>query len=121
MNRLQFSTHFRGLLGRAYSVADEDVGLDDTLRLIVLRRGREDALVVDTTESWLAQIQTPLSINDRILLKHLVVCTRRYFSHPAYVPAGAFLWPGTPQSRAMIRLALDPRKWRRDSMRAQQE
>jgi hypothetical protein len=119
MTRLQFSTHFRGLLGRTYSVADEDGAIAGQLRLIVLRRGCDAALLVETTESWLAGLQQPLSTEDRILVKHLVVCTQRFFAHPDYLPSETFLWPGTPQSRARIRLALDSRKWRRARMRAE--
>jgi hypothetical protein len=119
MNRLQFSSYFRGLLGRPYSVADEDGSIDGQLRFIVLRRGREETLVVETTASWIAGLEDPLTTEDRILLKHLAVCTRRFFSHPEYLASGTFLWPGTPQSRARIRLALDSRKWRRDRMRAE--
>jgi hypothetical protein len=119
MTRLQFSTHYRGLLGRTYSVADEDGTIDGQLRLIVLRRGCDMALVVETTDSWLAGLQQPLATEDRMLLKHLAVCTQRFFAHPGYLPNGTFLWPGTPQSRARIRLALDSRKWRRDRMRTE--
>jgi hypothetical protein len=119
MNRLQFSTHFRGLLGRTYSVADEDGSIDGQIRLVVLRRGCDETLLVETTESWLAGLQPPLSTHDRILLKHLAVCTQRFFAHPDYLSSGTFLWPGTPQSRARLRLALDSRKWRRDRMRAE--
>jgi hypothetical protein len=120
MNRVQFGTHLRGILGRSYSVADEEHGVDGALRLIVVRRGAEDALVVETADSWIRSLRPSPSGEERVLLKHLAICIRRYFAHPDYLPARTFTWPGTAQSRTTIRLALDPRKWRRDAARAQE-
>jgi hypothetical protein len=118
VNRLQFISYLRGLLGRAYSVADEDVGVHGAVRLIVVRRKAEDALVIETDDSWIRSLeQVPLS-EDRVLLKHLAVCIRRFFAHPDYLPSCTFTWPVTPQTRTTVRLALDPRKWRRETARS---
>jgi hypothetical protein len=120
MNRLQFTTQLRGQLGRSYSVADEDVGLHGTVRLIVLHRKSEEALVIQTDDSWIRSLPSALGAEDRVLLKHLAICIRRFFAHPDYLPAGTFTWPGTAQTRSTVRLALDPRKWRRESAQIQE-
>ena len=113
MNRVHFNTYLRGLLGRGYSVADEEGGMDGILRLILVRRGKENVLVVTTSDGWVRALQAPPSTEDRVLLKHLAICARRFFAHPEYLPEHEFIWPGTAQTRSRIRLALDPRKWRR--------
>ena len=120
MNRLQFTTHLRGSLGRAYSVADEEAGLQGGVRLIVVRRKAEEALVVETEDSWIRSLHVLPSREERVLLKHLAICVRRYFAHPEYLPSSSFIWPGTPQTRITVRLALDPRKWRRETVRAEE-
>lgn len=121
MNRLEFSAHLRGLLGRTYSVADEERGPDGALRLIVAKRGGDRALVIETVEQWFRTLPPSPSGAERVLIKHLAVCTRRFFDHPEYLPAATFAWPGTGESRAVVRLALDPRKWRRSAPRQQEE
>jgi len=113
MNRLQFTTHLRGELGRRFSVADEEGGIDGSLRLVLVRRGNEEVLVVSTVEGWIRGLQAPPSSEDRVLIKHLAICIRRFFGHPEYLPSREFVWPGTPQTRGHIRGALDPRRWRR--------
>ena len=121
MNRLQFSAHLRGLLGRTYSVADEERGPDGALRLIVAKRGGDQSLVIETVDQWFRALPPSPSGAESVLIKHLAVCTRRFFDHPEYLPAATFPWPGTAQSRAAVRLALDPRKWRRSAPRQQEE
>jgi hypothetical protein len=113
MNRLQFNTYLRGELGRRFSVADEEGGGDGTLRLVLVRRGNEEVLVVTTAEGWIRGLQAPPSTEDRVLIKHLAICIRRFFAHPEYLLGKEFVWPGTAQTRSRIRVALDPRKWRR--------
>ena len=121
MNRLQFSSYLRGLLGRTYSVADEERGPDGALRLIVAKRGGDHALVVETVDHWFRTLPPSPNGADRVLIKHLAVCTRRFFAHPEYLPSATFAWPGTGESRTAVRLALDPRKWRRSAPRQQEE
>jgi hypothetical protein len=120
MNRLQFTSHMRGLLGRAYSVADEEAGMHGEVRLIVARRKAEGVLVVETDERWIRSLPAVPGTEDRVLLKHLAICIRRYFAHPHYLPARTFTWPGTTQTRTTVRLALDPRKWRREGAQLQE-
>ncbi len=115
MNRLQLSGYLRGLLGRGYSVADEEGTLDGQLHLVVARRGKEDVLTVETGDAWLWGLPAQPSSEDRMLLKHLSICIKRFFAHPEALPEQCFHWPGTPQSRTMIRLALDPRRHRRSN------
>jgi hypothetical protein len=113
VSRVQLNLYLRGVLGRNYSVADEEGGLDGALRLVLARRGKEAVLVVNTADAWIRGLHTQLSSEDRVLLKHLAICIRRFFAHPDYLPEGEFIWPGTAEDRSRIRLALDPRKWRR--------
>lgn len=120
MNRVQFTTHLRGLLGRAYSVADEEAGVHGEVRLIVARRKAESVLMVETDERWIRSLPPVPGTEDRVLLKHLAICIRRYFAHPDYLPASTFTWPGTTQTRSTVRLALDPRKWRRQIVQIQE-
>lgn len=115
MTRLQLNIHLRGLLGRGYSVADEENGIDGVLRLVVVRRGRDEALDITTSDVWIRSLGAPPSSTDGMLLKHLAVYIRRFFAHPEYLPSRAFAWPGTAQSRSQVRQALDPRRWRRQS------
>ena len=120
MTRLQFATYLRGMLGRGYSVADEEAGAASDLRLLVARRGKEDLLVIETPDGWVRSLAVTPSMEDRVLVKHLAVCVKRFFAHPEYLPQKTFGWPGTPQSRSQIRLALDPRKWRRTAGRPEE-
>jgi hypothetical protein len=115
VTRLQLNGYLRGLLGRGYSVADEEGTLDGQLRLIIVRRGKEDVLAVETGDAWLKGLPSQPSSEDRMLLKHLSICVKRFFAHPEALPERSFHWPGTPQSRTMIRLALDPRRHRRSN------
>ena len=120
MTRVQFTTYLRGLLGRHYSVADEEYGVDSALRLLVLRRGVDRVLTIETSERWIRALQVPQQGEDRMLLKHLVICIQRAFSAPEARTARGFAWPGTAESRAKVRAALDPRRRRRSS-RTQEE
>jgi hypothetical protein len=121
MNRLQFNTYLRGELGRRFSVADEEGGIDGILRLVLVRRGNEEVLVVSTVDGWIRGLQAPPSSEDRVLIKHLAICIRRFFAHPEYLPSREFVWPGTAQTRSRIRVALDPREWRRLGARFPEE
>lgn len=102
-------------------MADEEVGLHGAVRLIVVRRKAEEALVIETDDGWIRSLPPAPCTEDRVLLKHLAICIRRFFAHPEYLPACTFSWPGTPQTRTTVRLALDPRKWRRASARIQED
>ena len=117
MNRLQFTSYLRTQLGRSYSVADEEYGLHGAVRLLVASRKSGDVLTVDTDDAWIRSLPPGPTGEERVLLKHLAICVRRFFVHPEYLPAQCFLWPGTPQDRIQVRLALDPRKWRRATQR----
>lgn len=120
MTRFQFVTYLRGALGRGYSVADEEAGANDELRLVVLRRGKDAHLTVETRLGWVRELASQPTMEDRMLVKHLAVFVKRFFAHPELLPAAAFSWPGTPDSRSRVRLALDPRKWRRLSPPAEE-
>jgi hypothetical protein len=120
MTRVQFDAYLRSLLGRQFSVADEEHGVDSALRLVVLRRGADHALIVETADPWVRALQTPPSREDRMLLKHLGICIRRYFAARDALAARSFVWPGTSESRSRVRAALDPRR-RRRSYRQQEE
>lgn len=120
MTRVQFTAYLRGLLGRHYSVADEEHGVDNALRLLVLRRGAERLLTIETSDPWIRALQMPPEGEDRMLLKHLVICIQRSFGAPEALSVRGFAWPGTAESRAKVRAALDPRRRRRSS-RTQEE
>jgi hypothetical protein len=107
------AAHVRGLLGRGFSVADEEGALDGKLRLIIVRRGKTEVLVVELADTWLRSLQGGPCREDRILLKHLAICARRYFLYPYAVAESVFIWPGTVESRGKLRLALDPRRHRK--------
>jgi hypothetical protein len=113
MSRLDLAAYIRGLLGRGFSVADEEGALDGKLHLVVVRRGNDDVLVVDVADAWFQRLGDVLSTEDRMLLKHLAICIRRFFSHPQALPEPSMRWPGTPESRQALRMALDPRRRRR--------
>jgi hypothetical protein len=113
MSRLEFATYVRGLLGHGFSVADEEGALDGELHLVVVRRGSDEVLVVDVADAWFRGLGNVLSAENRMLLKHLAICIRRYFSSPGALPEAAIPWPGTSQSRQALRAALDPRRRRR--------
>ncbi len=113
MTQFHFVSYLRATLGRGYSVADEEGGADGDLRLIVLRRGKESHLVVETHVSWIRDLAPSPDMEDRMLVKHLAVFIKRFFAHPELLPNQTFSWPGTAVSRGQVRLALDPRKWRR--------
>jgi hypothetical protein len=115
MNRLEVGSYVRSLLGRGYSVADEEGALDGLLRLVIVRRGKDDMLAVEMLESWIQGLSVPPMTEDRMLLKHLSICVKRYFSNPDSLPDNAFRWPGTAQNRTTIRVALDPRRHRRSN------
>jgi len=118
MTQFHFVSYLRATLGRGYSVADEEGGADGDLRLIVLRRGKESHLVVETHVSWIGDLQSSPGMEDRMLVKHLAVFIKRFFAHPELLPKQTFSWPGTAVSRGQVRLALDPRAWRRLSPRS---
>jgi len=120
MTRFLFVMYLRGELGRGYSVADDDGGADGDLKLVVLRRGKDAHLAVDTKLGWVRDLGSPPSMEDRVLVKHLAVCIKRFFAHPGLLPNETFAWPGTADSRGQVRLALDPRKWRRLAPRAEE-
>lgn len=120
MTRFQFVTYVRGELGRGYSVADDDGGADGDLHLVVLRRGKEVHLMVETNLGWIGGLGSPPSMEDRMLVKHLAVFVKRFFAHPDLLPGETLCWPGTADSRSQVRLALDPRKWRRLTPRAEE-
>ena len=113
MSRLELATYVRGLLGRGFSVADEEGALDGELHLVVLRRGSDEVLVVDISDVWFRSLGDVLSAENRMLLKHLAISARRYFSSPGALPEAAISWPGTSESRQALRVALDPRRRRR--------
>jgi hypothetical protein len=113
MNRIELSAYIRSLLSRGFSVADEEGALDGKLRLVVVRRGADEVLIVELSDAWFQSLGDVLSTEDRMLLKHLAICIRRYFSHPEALPEPAIRWPGTSGSRQALRLALDPRRRRR--------
>ncbi|MDB5059154.1 MAG: hypothetical protein JWO59_2626 [Chloroflexi bacterium] len=113
MNRLELAGYVRSLCGRGYSVADEEGTLDGQLRFVIVRRGKEEILAVEMVESWIEGLSVPPVTEDRMLLKHLAICVKRFFSHPESLPDKAFRWPGTAQNRTKIRNALDPRRHRR--------
>jgi hypothetical protein len=113
MNRVQVGGYVRSLLGRGYSVADEEGTLDGQLRLVIVRRGKEQLLLVDMAEAWIQRLDIPPITEDRMLLKHLAICVKRFFANPESLPEHSFRWPGTPQNRTVIRVALDPRRRRR--------
>lgn len=120
MNRVQFTSYVRSMLGRSYSVADEDHGLHGAVRLIVATRRADTALCVDTEDAWIRALEPSVSHEDRVLLKHMAICIRRFFANPEYLPEGAFAWPGTAHSRVSVRTALDPRRWRRETVKGQE-
>src|SRR5665213_942628 len=113
MTRIRFVSWLRAILGRGYSVADEEGAADGDLRLVVLRHGRESQLVVETRLSWVRELESSPAMEDRMLVKHMAVFIKRFFAHPDLLPGEAFAWPGTAVSRGQVRLALDPRKRRR--------
>jgi hypothetical protein len=113
MTRFHFVSWLRATLGRGYSVADEEGAADGDLRLVVLRRGKESQLVVETRLSWVRELDSSPAMEDRMLVKHMAVFIKRFFAHPDLLPDQAFSWPGTAVSRGQVRLALDPRKQRR--------
>ncbi len=113
MNRLELAGYVRSLLGRGFSVADEEGAIDGKLRLVVVRRGNDEVLIVELSDAWFQRLGDVLSPEDRMLLKHLAICVRRYFSHPESLPEPAIRWPGTQGSRQALRVALDPRRRRR--------
>ena len=113
MNRFELAGYVRRLLGRGFSVADEEGALDGKLRLVVVRRGNEESLIIELSDTWFQSLGKVLSAEDRMLLKHLAICIRRFFSHPEALPEPSIRWPGTPGSRQELRLALDPRRRRR--------
>lgn len=120
MMRVQFTAYLRGRLGRHYSVADEEYGAESALRLLVLRRGADRVLTIETSERWIRALQVPPEGADRMLLKHLVICIQRSFGAPEALTARGFAWPGTAESRARVRAVLDPRRRRRPG-RTQEE
>jgi hypothetical protein len=113
MNRLQVMGYLRSLLGRGYSVADEERALDGQLRLVVVRRGKDHTLTVEMPDTWIQRLALFPSTEDRMLLKHLAICVKRYFAHPGALAEPSFPWPGSAQNRIEIRLALDPRRQRK--------
>ena len=113
MYRLQFSAYLRGLLGRSYSIADEEGEYEGLPRLVVAQRGKDEVLVVETLEEWIRNLPLQPVGEDQVLLKHLAICVKRFFASPERLPSRSFIWPGTPRSRSHVRLALDPRKERR--------
>ncbi len=113
MSRLDLATYLRGLLGRGFSVADEEGAIDGKFRLVVVRRGNDEVLVVEVGDAWFQRLGRVLSTEDRMLLKHLAICIRRFFSHPESLPEPSLRWPGTGESRQALRAALDPRRRRR--------
>jgi hypothetical protein len=115
MNRLQLMSYVRGLLGRGYSVADEEGALDGRLRLVIVRRGKDEVLTVEMADSWIQHLSLMPTPEERMLLKHLGICVKRYFAHPDALDEPSFRWPGTAENRSEIRLALDPRRRRRSS------
>ena len=120
MTQFHFVSYLRAALGRGYSVADEEGAADGDLRLVVLRRGKESQLVVETRLTWVRELEISPAMEDRMLVKHMAVFIKRFFAHPELLPGQAFSWPGTAMSRGQVRLALDPRKRRRLSPRTEE-
>jgi hypothetical protein len=116
MNRLQLMTYVRSLLGRGYSIADEEGPLDGQLRLVIVRRGKDEVLTVEMAESWIQHLSLSPTPEERMLLKHLSICVKRYFARPDALAGPSFRWPGTAENRLEVRLALDPRRGRRPAL-----
>ena len=99
MSRLELATYVRGLLGRGFSVADEEGALDGELHLVVLRRGSDKCSSWTFPTSGFAAWGMCFRAKNRMLLKHLAISARRYFSRVRVrFQRPRFRGPGPPRA-----------------------
>ena len=95
-------------LGKRFTVAEEHTADPALINLLFLHQRHEEMLLVTTDARWLAALWRDETALGHVEYKRLVSMVRHFFTHPEYLPAATFTWPGTTESRDALRRTLSP-------------
>ena len=105
-----FLNRMRQDLGKSYTVAEEHTADSLRVNVLVRRQRHDETLCVDMDARWLAQLDNESELKMGTDYRTLTTLIGSFFSHPDALPSHTFAWPGTSDTRDLLRHRLVGRR-----------